>query len=103
MTYTTRQIHLAIRQAAEEIWLANIKDFDASPEILRMFQAIGWSWINAYQNSEKFAWCGVFAGVCCLNARYFIEEGLCANTTVDPDIARIVMPSTVRLDSLRKW
>lgn len=102
-TYTTRQIHLAIRQAAEELWKAYIEDFDDSLEILRMFHAIGWNWIHAYKNSEKFAWCGVFAGVCCLNARYFLEEGLCANTTVDFDIARVVMPSTVRLDSLRKW
>lgn len=103
--YTTKQIHAAIREAALDFWSEVIVDRDGSPEIERMFRSIRWDFhiVNGYRDKAKWAWCGVFAANCMLKIGEHLEENQCVPVLVDLDILHIVMPSTKRLASKKKW
>lgn len=103
MTYTSSQIHKAIREAALHLWDETIVDQDNSWQILRMFEEIGWSWIREYKNSEKFAWCGVFAGVCANRIGNHLEPGVCVPVRTMFEIVQGIFPSTQRLSSWQRW
>jgi hypothetical protein len=101
--YSKQEIHTAIRLAALALWSEHVIDVHGSEKIESFFHEVGWSWIKGYKNNESFAWCGVFAGVCCMRVGNHLEPNQCVPVVVDPDIARVVMPSTYRLASSAKW
>lgn len=101
--YSKQEIHAAIRLAAIDLWDQKIVDYHGSLSIEAFFHEVGWSWIRGYKNNEGFAWCGVFAGVCCMRIGNHLELNQCVPIVIDPDIPRVVMPSTYRLASSAKW
>lgn len=92
-----------VRAAEAEL---GVSDEDGSERIEEYFERIGWGfWIaeRGYVNVEKYAWCGVFLAAAGLRIGHFLEPDRCVDVSLNPDIARYVLPSTIRLTSRRQW
>lgn len=104
MDYSVKKLRLALLAAAEAY--LGVSDEDGSEIITQWFHDVGWSfWIekHGYKNVEKYAWCGIFVGAMGLRIGDYLHRGMCVDVTLDPAIAKYVLPSTVRLSSARKW
>jgi len=103
MTFTSEQLLLAWRFAALAEWGTHVTDEPGNVE--HYFDAVGWNFHikNGYENNEKFAWCGIFAGAMGVEIGHYLEPGQCVPVFLDPDVARFCFPSTRRLVSAGKW
>lgn len=73
-----------------------------------MFHECGWTWIKEYKNNEKYAWCGIFAGVCAKRVGDWLEvhrsnSAACVPVTTQFEIVNGIFPSTQRLASWQRW
>lgn len=106
MTYEISKLLNAWRLAALDEWACVVRDTpDDFDRISGYFRSIGWGFHIAagYRNTEKYAWCGVFAGAMGLRIGDHLEPDKCVPVALDYDVARVVMPSTFRLQSRAKW
>jgi len=103
LTYQIEKLLLAWRFAALAEWGTHVTDEPGNVE--HFFDAVGWNFHikNGYQNNEKFAWCGIFAGAMGLEIGHYLEPGQCVPVFLDPDVAKFAFPSTRRLVSAGKW
>lgn len=104
MDYSVTELRRALLAAAEAH--LGVSDEDGSEIIEQWFRDVGWGfWIekHGYKNVEKYAWCGIFVGAMGLRVGDYLRQGMCVDVTLDPAIAKYVLPSTVRLSSTRKW
>lgn len=107
MSYTPEQYRLAWLESALELWREHITDEHQSPRIKQMFRACGWSfWVDdsdGYKNNARHAWCGIFQAFAGLRVGRHLEADHCVPVHLNPDIARVCLPSTQRVASAAKW
>lgn len=107
MKYTIEQLRAAWLASALELWESGVVDVHQSEAIKQMFRACGWGfWVDdkdGYRNNAKHAWCGIFQAYAALNVGRHLADRQCVAVGLDPEIANHCLPSTQRMQSVRKW
>lgn len=115
MRYSGDKLRMALVAAAEYVWEQGIEDAhgpDVNVPITEIFDACGWGgWLrsenggcpNGYTRPPDPDWCGLFVGFCGLKVGEFVEPGTCVPVSINPQVARKVLPSTYRLMSQTHW
>ena len=113
MSITIEQIREAAVDAALAHWSLGIRDIDRGypgdiMEIERFFRLVGWQWAidkvgGTYRETSSTMWCGIFAGAMYSLVGDYIQDGACIDVRLNPEIAKLVMPSCPRLASSHHW
>ena len=115
MIYSGDKLRLALVDAAEWVWQQGIEDVhggEVNEAITEMFDACGWGgWLrsenggcpNGYTRPPDPDWCGLFVGFCGMRIGQHLEPGVCVSVSINPLVARKVLPSTYRLMSVKHW
>lgn len=108
--YSATEIMSAWADAADHEWQRVVRDDDRGvpgnrATITRYFEAVGWGWHvpGGYVERPDNPWCGIGQAFCGLRLGDFIEPGVCTGVMLDPELARVVLPSTRRLAKRRWW
>ena len=113
MTYTIEDIREAGVQAALAHWSLGIRDIQHGYagdilEIERFFRIVGWQWAidkvgGTYRETASTMWCGIFVGAMYSLVGDFLEDGVCVDVRLNPEVAKLCMPSCPRLASSSFW
>lgn len=108
------KVRLAAVAAAEAEWKKTVRDdytdpktgkvYTFSPEIIAYHEDSGAAWpvADGYQEAEDF-WCGVFAAYCYSRVGDFLIDGQCVDLRLKPEVAKVALLSTTRLNSPDRW
>jgi len=116
MRYSGEELRRGLVAAAIDVWSRYIVDeVSKTPneEITQIFDACGWGrWLRSeegggcpsgYTRPPDPDWCGLFVGFCGLLVGQYVDGPTCLSITINPELARKVLPSTYRLASPSHW
>lgn len=99
----------AYARSAKRLWEEDYRDEDRRA-ISQIFRENGYQWhLNRlgtdgrYNGADGLEYCGHTAAVAGLRIGDYAFNGRCVDVQLDPDLARIVFPSTYKLSKASKW